>query len=78
MTKLTMGAPTLESLFLDPAGAGAQSASKGAEFANEIGRLPSLPGADAVVVTTVQQPKKPDDLPPLNLTDVIVPCVWSQ
>jgi hypothetical protein len=70
---------------INPEGA----AHRGAEFAAEIARMPPLPGAP--IVQTVKEMPSPvpppvsaaisnphSSFPPINITDMVMPCVFSQ
>lgn len=92
MNRLSVGQPA-ESIFisalLDPKSgppAPCSTANKGAEFAAELERMPVLPGIslppstlpNPAPASAPQVAQTTQALPPLNVTDFILPCVFSQ
>jgi hypothetical protein len=85
MSKLSVGQPA-NSVFIsalttsDPS---KSPAGRGAEFAAELERMPLLPGAPMVetvkdVLTLVPSLAAQGSFPPINVTDMTLPCVFSQ
>ena len=94
MTKLSVGQPADSVFMSAMMGSSSKpeehasaegAAHRGAEFAAELERMPLLPGAPIMVQTVKELPspvpppqQNKGNLPAINVTDMIMPCVFSQ